>query len=167
MSASSPVRHPEAPAPARPERGEGALGEPETTSPAAAPPTLAPAAAPTVPSQGEAPSSRGGAATDPRPRPAEAPPAALSAIEPKTVRRGSTFRLDVAGSGLRAQHRARVLRAGRPAAGIGVVRQEMVSATLFRIVVLVDAEATLGSYSIALVDAEGHVTNSIGFEVIL
>jgi hypothetical protein len=43
----------------------------------------------------------------------------------------------------------------------------MVSASLFRIVVLVDEEAALGSYAVALVDGEGRVTNSIGFEVIL
>ena len=91
----------------------------------------------------------------------------LTAIEPKTVRRGSTFRLDVSGTGLQAQHRARVLRGGRPASGIGVVRQELLSAGIFRLVVLVDEEAALGSYSVALVDGEGRITNSIGFEVIL
>jgi serine/threonine-protein kinase len=164
---SVPAQHPTAPAPTPPRPTERALGEPETTAPAPAPPTLAPAVI-AAPSPGEPPASGGHeAGRDARPRPAEAQPAALSAIEPKTVRRGSTFRLDVSGTGLRALHRARVLRGGRPAAGIGVVRQEMVSASLFRIVVLVDEEAALGSYSIALVDDEGHVTNSIGFEVIL
>ena len=163
---SVPAPHPTAPAPTLREDAERALGQPETTLPAPAPPTLAPAVT-AAPSPGEPPATGRDAGGDARPRPAEAPAAALSAIEPKTVRRGSTFRLDVSGPGLRARHRARVLRGGRLAAGIGVVREEMVSASLFRIVVLVDEEAALGSYSIALVDDEGHVTNSIGFEVIL
>jgi serine/threonine-protein kinase len=142
-------------------------GAPETTFPASVPPTPAPAVS-VAPSPARPPAGRGReAGEDARPRPDEAPAPALSAIEPKTVRRGSTFRLDVSGTGLRAQHRARVLRGGRPAAGMGVVRQEMVSASLFRIVVLVDEDAALGSYSIALVDDEGRITNSVGFEVIL
>jgi eukaryotic-like serine/threonine-protein kinase len=141
------------------------IGPPAATSPA--PPSTPAPAASLKPSADEPRPDRDRESRDgARPTATEAP-VLLSAIEPKTVRRGSTFRLDVSGTGLQAQHRARVLRGGQPAAGIGVVRQEMVSANLFRIVVLVDEEAALGSYAVALVDGEGRVTNSIGFEVIL
>jgi serine/threonine protein kinase len=162
-----PVRSATTALPALPAHADTAPAVPETTSPSSVPPTPAPAVS-VAPSPREPPGARGReAGEDARPRPAEAPVPALSAIEPKTVRRGSTFRLDVSGTGLRAQHRARVLRGGRPAAGMGVVRQEMVSASLFRIVVLVDEDAALGSYAIAFVDDEGRSTNSVGFEVIL
>jgi eukaryotic-like serine/threonine-protein kinase len=145
---------------------ETTLGAPAAISPAP-PPTPAPAASLMPFGREPRPDRDREGREGARPAAPEKPPALLSAIEPKTVRRGSTFRLDVSGTGLHAQHRARVLRGGRPAAGIGVVRQEMVSASLFRIVVLVDEEAVLGSYAVALVDGEGRVTNSVGFEVIL
>jgi hypothetical protein len=93
--------------------------------------------------------------------------ARLLAVAPATVRRGSAFRLELRGSALRPDHRARVLRGRRDATGIAVVRQEVVSPTLVSVVVLVDEDAPLGSYSIALLDGDGHMTNSVGFEVIL
>jgi serine/threonine-protein kinase len=115
------------------------------------------------------------AATLPRPAPRSvsappvtaAPDAVLTSLVPRTARRRATVVVQVRGTGLRPDLRARVLRGLQEASGLHVVRQEPLGPIGLRITLLVDEDAPLGLYSIVLADAEGRLTNSLPLEVVL
>jgi hypothetical protein len=88
-------------------------------------------------------------------------------MSPRTTSRGVMITLEVRGTGLRREHRARVLRGLQDASGIHVTRQAFVDATRARVTLLVDEDAPIGIYSLALVDPEGRFSNSLSLEVIL
>ena len=147
------------------------IGGEASPRPLATPPASLPA--PTVPPPATTPPAP--AATLPRPAPrspappvvAAAPEAVLTSLTPRTARRRATVVVDLRGTGLRPDLRARVLRGLQEASGLHVVRQEPLGAAGFRITLLVDEDAPLGLYSVVLADPEGRLTNSLPLEVVL
>lgn len=135
---------------------------------AAAPSVAPPAATPT-------PQPRPSSAVEPvvisTPPPAPVRPVAaapvVSGVSPRTVRRGSSVDLEIRGEGFRTDLKVLVLQGRRAAAGIKVLRQDFVSASVIRIRILIEAETPLLTYSIALQDAAGVVTQGVQIEVVL
>ena len=64
-----------------------------------------------------------------------------------------------------SDHQARILRGGRPASGVTVVRQRYVSATLLQVLLKLDSEASPGAYQLVVADGQGVVSNVRAFEV--
>src|SRR5262249_14972821 len=91
--------------------------------------------------------------------------ALLKNLTPPVVKRGGTSILDVHGSGLRPDHQPLILKGKDVARGIQLVRQRLVNAGLIQVVILVDARAAPGSYSVILTDSQGNATNALRFEV--
>lgn len=91
----------------------------------------------------------------------------VSGVSPRTVRRGSSVDLEIRGEGFRTDLKVLVLQGRRAAAGIKVLRQDFVSASVIRIRILIEAETPLLTYSIALQDAAGVVTQGVQIEVVL
>jgi hypothetical protein len=75
--------------------------------------------------------------------------------------------LELRGSDLRTTHRVAILRGGRPAPGIHVVRQQYLDTELMRVTVIVDADVPPGRYSVALAGEDTLLSNSLTFEVTL
>jgi len=123
---------------------------PTTTPPPAASevgePTAAPVAAPPV-------------------APAAVEPALLTAVSPLTVRRTANALLDIRGSGLRPEHKARLSRAKGPLEGLTVVRQRYVDSTLVKVLLNLEPTAPPGVYTVSLVDEAGVSTNALTFTV--
>jgi hypothetical protein len=92
-------------------------------------------------------------------------PVSLSTVAPTVLKRASTAILDLHGAGLRAEHRAVVFRGRDASAELRVMRQRLVSPTLVQIVIAVDAAAPSGSYTLAVTDSEGHMSNSLRLDV--
>lgn len=149
-----------------------------TPAPAATPtPTPAPTATPTpralataAPLATPAPTPAATATAAPTPPPATttpAPsgPAAISTLVPGKVRKGGRALVDVRGSGLRADHRAQVLRGGGLAPGIVVAGQRYVDAGLVRLILEIGEAAVPGTYQVLLVDGGGQATNARPLEV--
>ncbi|MBK5256702.1 MAG: protein kinase, partial [Vicinamibacteria bacterium] len=107
--------------------------------------------------------------TPPVSAPAEkaAPNPTLIGVSPRTVRRGSSWALDIEGRDLRRDLTASVLQGRRPAGGIRVVRQEFLSSALFRVTILIEPEVPLGAYTVVLRNASGIVTQGVQIEVVL
>jgi serine/threonine-protein kinase len=174
-SAAAPSEPPATPRPVRrrasapPASAPPAPVTPAPAQPLPAAPTPAPAvtrAAAADPAAAE--SAPAATPKAPAREPPAAPPAALlRTIEPRAARRGATQTFELHGSGFRAEHRGRALRGRQQAHGIRVVRQQILGPEHARITVLVDEDAPIGLFSLALVDAEGRASNSVSFEVIL
>jgi hypothetical protein len=136
-----------------------------STSP---PPTVA--AAPPVPEapRNEPPPTTAPAApvaAAPAPVAAEAEPASITNVSPPVVRRPSNALVDVHGAGFRPDHQARILRGGRPAPGVTVVRQRYVSPALLQVLLKLDSEASTGAYQLVVADGAGVLSNVKAFEV--
>jgi hypothetical protein len=84
---------------------------------------------------------------------------------PGKVKKGGRALLDVRGSGLRADHRAQVLRGGALAPGIVVAGQRYVDAGLVRLILDIGDAAVPGTYQVLLVDGGGQATNARPLEV--
>ncbi|HSD66194.1 MAG TPA: hypothetical protein VLF95_05810, partial [Vicinamibacteria bacterium] len=103
--------------------------------------------------------------------PAAPPPAAplepvvLSALSPLTVRRPGKTLLDVRGTGLRPDLRARVLPLKEAPRGITVARQKWVSANLVTVLLELDDSVAPGIYAIALEDPAGGPVRPLQFTV--
>ncbi len=93
--------------------------------------------------------------------------AALRALTPRRAGRRETVNLEIRGSGLRPDHRVRVMRGQGEAQGIHVVREQRVDDELLRVTLLVDEDVPPGLYSVLLVDAQARTTNSLSLEVTL
>src|SRR5262249_29393317 len=91
-------------------------------------------------------------------------PAAVTAVSPPLLRRGSTTLVDVHGVGMRGEHQVRLTRGREAAKGIDVVRQRLVNPTLLQVLLKVDAAAAPGPYALFLVGAAGQATNPGPFE---
>ena len=147
--APTPVPTPRATPTPEPVRTVVATPTPTTPTPVVATPTPAPTPAPV-------------AVTTP-PRPAEH--AVLTAVSPLAVKRGITTMLDVRGTGLRADHQARILRVKEAVNGVSIVRQKWMDPTLIKVLVNIEAGANPGAYAVALFDAQGTQTNGLSFTV--
>jgi hypothetical protein len=151
-----------------------------SSSPRSAPPSALPApeAAPTA----DANPGKSDAGPPPRPEPApvlaptQAPPAQAQDEGPALIRTVAPFRLragalqilDVHGSGLRSDHRARIvpLRKREAAAGFTVTRYQLRGAELLLVFVQVDASVRPGKYGLSLQDASGAETNTFAIEIV-
>jgi hypothetical protein len=96
---------------------------------------------------------------------AEAEPASITNVSPPVVRRPSNALVDVHGAGFRPDHQARILRGGRPAPGVTVVRQRYVSPALLQVLLKLDSEASTGAYQLVVADGAGVLSNVKAFEV--
>jgi hypothetical protein len=173
-----PETTPPATAPARGEdkaRGrEPEVAQP-TPPPVTAPPTTQ-AAAPTPPPATPPPATPPPATPPPTTVPAQpavtAPTpapvlerASLTTVVPPSIRRAARTLVDVRGTGIRRDHRVILLRGKEVAAGISVAAQKLDNPTLLKVMLLVDGAAEPGSYTIALVDPQGEVTNALRLEL--
>lgn len=123
-----------------------------TPTPAPVPPPTAPAA------------PREAAQPAPPPGVAREPPT-LTTLSPLSVRRPGKILLDLHGSALRSDLRARVLPLREVPRGITVAGQKWVSADLVTVLLELDASVAPGAYAIALEDAEGAQTKPLQFTV--
>jgi len=89
----------------------------------------------------------------------------LSAISPLTIRRPGKHLLDVRGTGLRPELRARVLPLKEVPRGITVARQKWVSSTLVTVLLELDEGVTPGAYAIVLEDPAGGTVKPLQFTV--
>jgi len=131
--------------------------------------TPAPAATPTPVVATPTPAASAAASAVPVRSPTAPPanaPAALSTVVPNKLKRPSTTLLDVRGSGLRADHKAQLLRGHELAPGLSVAGQKYVNDGLVQVLLKVDATATPGSYLLLLVDAQGQTSNARPVDVL-
>lgn len=156
-----PPEAPEPATPARPAPEETRTPPPRTTTPA--PPPVAPPAAPAVPT--EPPASRRAPVAESSAPTEVLDPAVLSALAPPSVRRPGKVLVDLRGSGLHPQHRARVLPVKKVPRGITVVRQKHVSDTLITILLQLEDTAEPGEYAIAVEDGRGTRSTPLIFTV--
>jgi hypothetical protein len=106
------------------------------------------------------------ASAPPAPPPA-APlePVVLSALSPLTIRRPGKHLLDLRGTGLRPDLRARILPLKEVPRGITVARQKWVSASLVTVLLELDENVAPGAYAIALEDPAGGPVKPLQFIV--
>jgi len=97
--------------------------------------------------------------------PAPAEPAVLKAVTPLSVRRPGKILLDLHGTGLRPDLRARILPVRDVPRGIAVARQRWVSASLVTVLLELDETVSPGAYAIALEEPGGGQTNPLRFTV--
>jgi hypothetical protein len=77
-------------------------------------------------------------------------------VSPLTIQRASKQALiDLRGSGLRSDHRVRVVALREAPRGIRVVRQKWVDAGLITALIELDPNASTGAFGITVVDAAG------------
>ena len=89
----------------------------------------------------------------------------LTALSPLKIRRSGKALLDLRGTGLRPDLRARVLPLRDVPRGITVERQKWVSASLVTVLLALDQDVTPGAYAIALEDPAGGQTKPLQFTV--
>jgi hypothetical protein len=169
---------------AQPSPAAGAEPAAPATSPAASPtPTPTPTAQPTptptptptpnptpTPTPTPTPAPPAAAAVVPAPGPAApqtepAEPAILTALSPLSIRRPGRALLDLRGTGLRSDLRARVLPLREAPRGISVARQKWVSESLVTVLLELDDAVTPGVYAIALEGPNGSQTKPLHFTV--
>ena len=92
-------------------------------------------------------------------------PVVLTALSPLTVRRPGKALLDLRGTGLRPDLRARVVPLRDVPRGITVARQKWVSANLVTVLLELDEGVTPGSYAIVLEDPAGGPVKPLQFTV--
>jgi hypothetical protein len=156
-------------------RGQ-APDEPPDSPAARAPGRVTPSPAPT-PISTPSPSPYAGASPEVRltatavvPTPAGGPAAALepvvlTALSPLAIRRPGRALLDLRGTGLRPDLRARVLPLREVPRGITVARQKWVSASLVTVLLDLDQVVTPGVYAITLEDPAGGQAKPLQFTV--
>jgi hypothetical protein len=81
------------------------------------------------------------------------------------VRRPGRALLDLRGTGLRSDLRARVLPLREAPRGISVARQKWVSSSLVTVLLEFEESVAPGAYAIALEDASGRQTKPLSFTV--
>jgi hypothetical protein len=89
----------------------------------------------------------------------------LTALSPLSVHRPGRALLDLRGTGLRSDLRARILPLREAPRGISVARQKWVSANLVTVLLELGEIVTPGVYAVALEDASGRQTNPVHFTV--
>ncbi len=175
-SSSAPVQSPPPPASPAPE----APPDPALTAPpeatAAGEPTPDRSTEPAAEAAAEEPQSAGPtlpaeAMTEPpadRPPPAAEPPSPAPRIDrlrPMVVRRGSTASLRITGDGFGPETRVVIRRGNRTAEALRILRSQLEGTSELRVTVRVDLHLPLGTYTLAVVDAEGRESNAVGLEV--
>ena len=161
------------PSPAGSPPAEPAAPAPTPTTPPTPSPTPQPTPTPTprpTPTPTPTPAPPAAAAVVAAPAPAEPPtapaePAVLTALSPLSVHRPGRALLDLRGTGLRSDLRARILPLREAPRGISVARQKWVSANLVTVLLELGEIVTPGVYAVALEDASGRQTNPVHFTV--
>jgi hypothetical protein len=103
------------------------------------------------------------APAEPQPEPDE--PAVLTTLSPLSIRRPGRALLDLRGTGLRSNLRARVLPLREAPRGISVARQKWVSDSLVNVLLELEDTVTPGVYAIALEGPNGSQTKPLSFTV--
>jgi serine/threonine protein kinase len=157
------------PTPPLPERVPDATAPPAANSslPPAPMSTPTPTPAPT-PTPTPTPTPAPAAVSAPsvaEPPVAPSEPVVLTALSPLSVRRPGKVLLDLRGTGLRPDLRARILPLKEVPRGITVARQKWVSANLVSVLLELDAAVTPGAYAIALEDPAGGPVKPLQFTV--
>ncbi len=89
----------------------------------------------------------------------------LATVSPLSLKRPGKFLLDLRGSGLRSDLRARVVPLKQAPQGITVVRQACKSPTLCQVLIDLSADVAPGGYAITLADPNGGQTAALNFTV--
>jgi hypothetical protein len=89
----------------------------------------------------------------------------LSAVAPPTVKRPGKALVDLRGTGLRPEHRARILPVKKVPWGIKIIRQKLVNDTLMTILLELEESAEPGEYAIAVEDGRGNRSEPLVFEI--
>jgi hypothetical protein len=155
VPSARPVTQPSAPAAVRSPVRAAALPE-------AAPTPALPSATP-VPSH--TPPPRAEPTPDPAPTAAPAEPAVLTTLSPPRVKRPGNAIVDVRGTGLRADHVARLVRGREAAPGIQILRQRYVGPNLIQVALRLEDTAAPGSYQLYVIDGQGTSSNARALEV--
>jgi len=92
-------------------------------------------------------------------------PASLTTLSPPSVRRPGRVLLDIRGTGLRSDQRARILPLKEAPRGITIVRQKWTGPNLVTILLELDGSVTPAAYAIALEGANGDRTNPLQLSV--
>lgn len=92
-------------------------------------------------------------------------PAVLTAVSPLSVKRPGKVLVDLRGTGLQPQHRARVLPVKEVPRGITVVGQKHVNDTLITILLQLDDTVEPGEYALAVEDGRGGRSEPLTFTV--
>ena len=166
MPTPKAVREPSDRATVTPPRPEPA----STPTPVAvAAPSIAPPAATPTPQPRPSPPAEPVAISTPLPAAPGQPEVATPRVFPAThqVRPNSSVEIEIKGEGLRKDLKALVLQGRRPAAGIKVLKQDLVSSGIIRVRILIDAETPLRTYSIVFQDASGVTIQGVLIEVVL
>jgi hypothetical protein len=95
---------------------------------------------------------------------APAEPAVLTAVSPLEVKRPGKVMLDLRGTGLRSEHRARVLGIRKDPRGISVAGQKFVNDTLIKVLIDLAPDAETGEFGIVVEDSFGR-TAQVVFKV--
>jgi hypothetical protein len=96
--------------------------------------------------------------------PAPVAPAVLTAVSPLEVKRPGKVMLDLRGTGLRSEHRARVLPINKDPRGIRVAGQKYVNDTLITVLIDLAPDAETGEFGIVVEDSLGR-TGQVVFKV--
>jgi hypothetical protein len=145
-----------------------ATPQPTPTPPTVATPRPTPTPAPATPTPAPAePVVARATPESAQPPPTAAPeiPATLTAVSPLTVRRPGKVLLDVRGTGLRPEHRAKVVPVKEMPHGITIARQKYVNDTLLTILLELDPTVSPGAYALVLENQRGPLTNQLTFTV--
>lgn len=141
---------------------------PRPSAPAATPtpapqpsPTPLPLPAPTVKAAVVA------ATPSPAPEPQAPRMPVLVSISPAAGRRGTSVRLQIAVETWSEGYKPVILHGRRPAVGLSVSGGQRLDGGHLRLTLSIDADASLGAYTLVLADAGGRFTNGLGFEVTL
>ena len=163
-------RPPSPPSRSPPPRSRHPPRPPEPTPAPTPTPTPQPTPTPDAAARTTRATAPAAAAVAPAPAPAEPPtepaePAVLTALSPLSVRRPGRALLDLRGTGLRSDLRARVLPLREAPRGISVARQKWVSANLVTVLLELEETVTPGVYAVALEDPSGRQTRPLQFTV--
>jgi hypothetical protein len=101
---------------------------------------------------------------DPAPPAPPPEPAVLTAVSPLEVKRPGKVMLDLRGTGLRSEHRARVMAINKDPRGIRVAGQKYVNETLITVLIDLAPDAETGEFGIVVEDTFGR-TGQVVFTV--
>lgn len=92
---------------------------------------------------------------------------ALVSISPAAGRRGASVRIEVVVEAWSEGYKPVILHGRRPAVGLSVSGGQRLEGGRLRLTLSIDADASLGAYTLVLADPAGRFTNGLGFEVTL
>jgi len=103
---------------------------------------------------------------EPTPTPPPAGPAVISHMSPPNLHRSGKVLVDVRGSGLREDHQVIILKGGRTAPEVTVLRHKYVSPELLQVLLEVPPKTKTGDYTLRLLAPGGNRSNILAFKIV-